>query len=92
MRTLQMKGAFFCEYFDSPIDALYFTIGYSFELKKNTPVWITLEPKIGSRYHPDSTFKNLDVRLLLFEKLPKTRERRLRYISSDRSGTVSLIE
>ena len=47
-----MKGAFFCEYFDSPTDALYFTIGYSFEIKKNTPVWITLEPTISSRYHP----------------------------------------
>lgn len=45
-----MKGAFFCEYFDSPNDALYFSNGYSFELKRNTPIWITVEPTVTSRY------------------------------------------
>ena len=45
-----MKGAFFCEYFDSPNDALYFSIGYSFELKRPTPIWIVIEPVL-SYYH-----------------------------------------
>jgi hypothetical protein len=45
-----MKGAFFCEYTDSTTDALYFSIGYSFQVKQNTPIWITIEPTI-SRYH-----------------------------------------
>ncbi len=48
--SLKMKGAFFCEYSDSPPDALYFSIGYSFEIKRNTPIWITIEPTI-SHYH-----------------------------------------
>ncbi|CAF1508898.1 unnamed protein product, partial [Adineta steineri] len=39
-----------------------------------------------------SLFKNLDVRLLLFEKLPRSTERRLIQISSARSGIKSYIE
>jgi hypothetical protein len=39
----------------------------------------------------DSLFKNLDVRLLLFEKIPRSKERRLIQISSERSGTVNII-
>ncbi|CAF3911899.1 unnamed protein product, partial [Adineta steineri] len=89
--SIQIKGAFFCEYFDSPTDALYFSIGYSFEIKKNTSVWITLKPTT-SPYHAGSLFKNLDVRLLLFEKLPRSTERRLIQISSARSGIKSYIE
>ncbi|CAF3451160.1 unnamed protein product [Rotaria sp. Silwood1] len=91
MRSLQMKGAFFCEYFDSPADALYFSIGYSFEIKKDTPIWITLEPTI-SRYHKDLSFKNIDVRILLFEKVPRSTERRLLYMSSERSGNKSYLK
>lgn len=45
-----MKGAFFCEHPDSSNDALYFTIGYSFELKRPTPIWMVVEP-IVSYYH-----------------------------------------
>jgi hypothetical protein len=45
-----MKGAFFCEYNDSPMQALYYSIAYAFELKRNTPIWITIKPVI-SRYH-----------------------------------------
>ncbi|CAF2879999.1 unnamed protein product [Rotaria sp. Silwood2] len=91
MRSLQMKGAFFSEYFDSPTDVLYFTIGYSFEIKKDAPIWITLEPTI-SRYHADSSFQNIDVRILLFEKLPRSTERRLLYMSSERSGHKSYLK
>ncbi|CAF4038725.1 unnamed protein product, partial [Rotaria sp. Silwood1] len=91
MRSLQMKGAFFCEYFDSPADALYFSIGYSFEIKKDTPIWITLEPTI-SRYHKNLSFKNIDVRILLFEKVPRSTERRLLYMSSERSGNKSYLK
>ena len=45
-----MKGAFFCEYNDSPMQALYYSIAYAFELKRNTPIWITIKPVL-SRYH-----------------------------------------
>ncbi|CAF4809047.1 unnamed protein product, partial [Rotaria magnacalcarata] len=45
-----MKGAFFCEFSDSPTDVVYFSIGYSFELKKPGSISISLEPII-SRYH-----------------------------------------
>ncbi|CAF1240094.1 unnamed protein product [Rotaria sordida] len=90
MRSLQMKGAFFCEYFDSPVDALYFSIGYSFEIKKDAPIWITVEPII-SRYHADSSFKNIDVRILLFEKRPRSTERRLLHMSSERFGHKSYL-
>ncbi|UJR30828.1 hypothetical protein I4U23_018345 [Adineta vaga] len=89
--SAQIKGAFFCEYFDSPNDALYFSIGYSFEIKKSTPIWIILEPTI-SKYHKDSLFKNLDVRLLLFEKSPRSNERRLIHISSMQWGTKACLE
>jgi len=39
----------------------------------------------------DLLFKNLDVRLLLFEKIPRSTQRRLIHISSERSGTVNII-
>ncbi|CAF3931803.1 unnamed protein product [Rotaria sp. Silwood1] len=89
-RSLQMKGAFFCEYFDSPVDALYFSIGYSFDIKKDAPIWITVEPMI-SRYHADLSFKNMDIRILLFEKRPHSTERRLLHMSSERSGYKSYL-
>ena len=97
-----MKGAFFCEYNDSPMNALYYSIGYYFELKRNTPVWITIKPHV-SHYHQgkaslhdrrirnrlflDQAFNNLDVRLFLFEVV-KESSRRLIHISSERSGHV----
>lgn len=85
-RSFQRKGAFFCEYFDSPLDAIYWSIGYSFELKRNTSIWITIETKI-SPYHKNTLFKNLDMRLFLFETMSHSTEKRLLHISSEQIGT-----
>ncbi|CAF0850580.1 unnamed protein product [Adineta ricciae] len=90
-RTAQIKGAFFCEYYDSPNDALYFSIAYSFEIKRPTPVWAIVEPTL-SRYHKDSLFKNLDIRILLYEKSPHSEKRRLIDISSLRWGSKTCLE
>ncbi|CAF3533242.1 unnamed protein product [Rotaria socialis] len=91
MGSLKMKGAFFCEFSDSPTDVLYFSIGYSFELKTPGSISISLEPTI-SRYHKDSSFKNLDVRILVFKKQPRSIERRLLHMSSARSDTKTYLQ
>jgi len=39
----------------------------------------------------DASFKNLDIRLFLFEKIPRSTERHLINISSERSGHVSFV-